>query len=162
MKVNIFGVDIDNYSFEEVIKIIIDRAINKAAPEYVVTPNAHHLVQLQKNAEFRAIYRNAFLSVPDGFPLLWVAKLQNTPLKDRVNGTDLVASLCAEAANKNLKVFFLGDRPGAAKLAAAKLQQKHPRLRVAFYCPPYGFEQDPVKLTTINQKIKNAAQTFYL
>ena len=157
MKVNIFGIDIDNYSFDEVIKIIIDRTVNKAAPEYVVTPNAHHLVQLQKNAEFRAIYRNAFLSVPDGVPLLWVAKLQNTPLKGRVNGTELLASLCAEAANNGLKVFFLGGCPGAAKLAAAKLQQKHPHLRVAFYCPPHGFEQDRAELAKINQKIKNTA-----
>ena len=157
MKVNIFGIDIDNYSFQEVIQIIINHAIHKAPPEYVVTPNAHHLVQLQKNVEFRDIYRNACLSVPDGVPLLWVAKLQNTPLKGRVNGTDLVASLCAEAAKKKLKVFFLGGRPGAAKLAAAKLQQQNPCLQITFYSPPYGFEEEPLELTKINQKIKNFA-----
>ena len=69
-------------------------------------------------------------------PLLWAARFLGTPLKGRVNGTDLFEKLCEVAAQKGLKVFFLGGRPGAAEQAAETLQAWHPRLQVAgTYCP---------------------------
>lgn len=157
MKINIFGIDIDNYSFEEVVELIIQHAVAQKTPQYVVTPNAHHLVKLQKDREFCDIYRHAFLSVPDGVPLLWVAKLQNTPLKGRVNGTDLLQRLCTEAANQGLKVFFLGGRPNAAEQAANILRKQNPELQIAgCYCPPYGFETNRTELAKINRRIKTA------
>jgi N-acetylglucosaminyldiphosphoundecaprenol N-acetyl-beta-D-mannosaminyltransferase len=155
MRVNICGVKIDRYSFNEVVDIIIDRAISGGKPEYVVTPNAQHIVTLQNDAHFRKIYQNAFLVVPDGVPLLWAAKLLNTPLRDRVNGTDLFEHLCAVAANKGLKIFLLGGRFGAADKAAHILQKKYPNLNiVGTYCPSYGFEIDPTELSQINQMIE--------
>jgi N-acetylglucosaminyldiphosphoundecaprenol N-acetyl-beta-D-mannosaminyltransferase len=158
MKIKIFGIDIDNYSLEEVVKKIIAHARYNKTPKYVVTPNVHHLVILQKDRDFQKVYQNAFLSVADGVPLLWVAKLQKTPLSGRVNGTDLFQKLCTAAAEQDLRVFLLGGRPGAAGQAAAILQQKNPGLKIAgTYCPPYGFEQDEAELTRINQKIKAAA-----
>ena len=157
MKFNIFGVSFDNYSCEEAIAIIIDRIIKKTAPEYVVTPNVNHLRKLQQNPEFLAIHQNALLSIPDGVSLHWVAKLQNIPTKSRVNSISLLSGLCAEAANKNLKVFFLGGSPGAAKQAAAKLKQQHLYLRVDTYCPSANFAQNLAELNLINQIIKKAA-----
>ncbi|MGB5971410.1 MAG: WecB/TagA/CpsF family glycosyltransferase [Spirulinaceae cyanobacterium] len=158
MRVNICGVSIDQYSFNEVVDIIVQQAIAGTEPEYVVTPNAQHLVTLQKDAEFQEIYRHAFLVVPDGVPLLWAANCLETPLQGRVNGTDLFESLCAVAPEKDLKVFLLGGRPGAAEDAAKLLQARHPGLQISgTYCPPYGFENDAVELSKINQMIKDAA-----
>jgi N-acetylglucosaminyldiphosphoundecaprenol N-acetyl-beta-D-mannosaminyltransferase len=158
MKIKIFGIDIDNYSLSEAVDIIIYHASYVKTPQYIVTPNAHHLVMLQRDKLFREIYRNAFLSVPDGVPLLWVANLQNTPLQGRVNGTDLFQRLCAASADQGLSVFLLGGRPGAAELAVEVLKQKNPQLKIAgTYCPPYGFEADSRELAKINQIIKAAA-----
>ena len=158
MKIKIFGVEIDNYPCDEVVNIIIRHALYNRTPEYVVTPNAHYLVKFQKDTQVREIYHNAFLSVPDGFPLSWVAKLQNTPLKDCINGTDLLQKLCAVAAKKNLSVFLLGGCPGTAKQAAKILQQRNPNLIVVgTYCPPDGFEQNKAELVKIKQMVEAAA-----
>jgi N-acetylglucosaminyldiphosphoundecaprenol N-acetyl-beta-D-mannosaminyltransferase len=158
MRVNICGVEIDKYSFDEVIKIIIEHAVARGEPKYVVTPNAMHILSLQKDAEFQKIYRNSFLAVPDGVSLLWAAKFLQTPLQNRVNGTDLFEKLCAIAAEKNLKVFLLGGRPGAAQKAQEVLQARHPNLVIAgTYCPPYGFESQPEELNLINSQIKAAS-----
>lgn len=158
MKVNICGAEIDPYSFDEVVKAIADNILFGSTPEYVVTPNAHHIVTLQNDAHFRNIYKNAFLVVPDGVSLLWSAKFLNTPLRGRVNGTELFEKLCAVAAEKQLKIFLLGGRPGAAAKAARVLRDRHHTLKIAgTYCPPYGFQTDRAELATINQKIKAAA-----
>ncbi|OUL22564.1 WecB/TagA/CpsF family glycosyltransferase [Nostoc sp. 106C] len=158
MRINICGVEIDKYTFNEVVNQIVNHALSKGKPEYVVTPNAMHILSLQKDVYFREIYRQAFLVVPDGVSLLWAAKFLQTPLKDRVNGTDLFEKLCAIAAEKGLRVFLLGGRPGAAEQAKQKLKARHPNLSiVGTYCPPYGFEYQPEELESINSKIKAAS-----
>ncbi|AKG22780.1 WecB/TagA/CpsF family glycosyltransferase [Calothrix sp. 336/3] len=153
-RINIAGVEIDRLGFDEVTSAIIEHSINTRQPEYVVTPNAQHILLLRKNAYFREIYRQAFLVVPDGVSLLWAAKFLRTSLKGRVNGTDLLEKLCAIAEEKRLKVFFLGGRPGAADKAKLVLQKKYPQLQiVGTYCPPYGFESQPQECELIGSKI---------
>jgi N-acetylglucosaminyldiphosphoundecaprenol N-acetyl-beta-D-mannosaminyltransferase len=157
-RVNICSVHVDRYSFDQVIERIIHHAIAGSTPEYVVTPNAQHIVTLQRDPRFREIYRKAFLAVPDGVSLLWAAKLFNTPLSGRVNGTDLFDILCKTSAERGLKVFLLGGRPGAADKAARILQTKYPKLAiVGTYCPPYGFESDFLELQKINSAIQATA-----
>jgi N-acetylglucosaminyldiphosphoundecaprenol N-acetyl-beta-D-mannosaminyltransferase len=158
MKVSICGIGVDQYSFNQVVETIAHHALTSKEPKYVVTPNAHHIVTLQNDAHFREVYQHAFLSVPDGVPLLWAAKLLGQPLPGRVNGTDLFEQLCEVAAEKQLKVFLLGGRSGAAASAAQILQNRHPGLEiVGTYCPPYGFETDPTELEQINSTIKATA-----
>ncbi len=158
MRVSICGVEIDRYTFDEVLEAITHHALSNGKPEYVVTPNAQHILTLQKDAHFREIYRQAFLVVPDGVSLLWAAKFLQTPLKGRVNGTDLFERLCAISVEKGLKIFLLGGRPGAAEKAKETLQARYPSLKiVGTHCPPYGFESNPAELALINANIKAAA-----
>lgn len=157
-RVNICGIQVDKYSFHEVVELITHHAMFGSSPEYVVTPNAQHIVTLQRDSYFREIYRKAFLAVPDGVPLLWAAKLFNTPLSGRVNGTDLFEQLCKASAEKGLKVFLLGGRPGAADKAVSILKAKYPNLKIAgTYCPAYGFESNTKELHRINSAIQIAA-----
>lgn len=157
-RVQICGVAVDTYTFDEVVTIILEKAQNhRSQPSYVVTPNAAHLVTLQHDREFRKIYDKAFLSVPDGVPLLWAAKLLKSPLGGRVNGTDLFEELAAMAAQKGLTVFLLGGRSGAADRAAEILMARHPGLNIGgTYSPPYGFEHNPDELHRINTLIQDA------
>jgi N-acetylglucosaminyldiphosphoundecaprenol N-acetyl-beta-D-mannosaminyltransferase len=158
MRVNIAGAAIDLYNFDEVVDITVDRALNGTSPEYIVTPNAQHVNNLQSDPLFREIYRNAFLAVPDGVPILWAAKFLKTPLKGRVNGSDLFEKLCAMGASKPLKIFLLGGRPGAADLAAEVLEARYPGLKiVGTHCPPYGFESDPIETALTSRLILEAA-----
>ncbi len=157
MRINICGVEIDKYNFDQVLAQIIDHALAGGSPEYVVTPNAMHILSLQKDPLFQKIYRQAFLVVPDGVSLIWSAQFLNTPLNGRVNGTDLFEQLCAAAADKGLKVFLLGGRAGAADAARKILENRHPDLKiVGTHCPPYGFESQSTELALINAKITAA------
>jgi N-acetylglucosaminyldiphosphoundecaprenol N-acetyl-beta-D-mannosaminyltransferase len=154
----IAGVRIDNRAFGDVVATIVEHAASGRAAGYVVTPNAHHVVLFQKDARLREIYEGAFLSVPDGVPLLWAARLLGEKPRGRVNGTDLFEALCAEAAGRGLRVYLLGGREGAAPAAARRLQERHPALEICgTYAPPFGFENDPVEAARILERI-NAAR----
>ncbi|PSB49856.1 glycosyltransferase [Cyanosarcina cf. burmensis CCALA 770] len=158
MRTTICGIKIDKYNFDEVVERILNHLLAESNPAYVVTPNAMHILTLQKDERFQEIYRQAFLVVPDGVSLLWAAKFLQIPLNGRVNGTDLFEKLCEVAASKELKIFLLGGRSGAADKAAKILQARHIGLKiVGTYCPPYGFEDDAAELALINGKIKDVA-----
>jgi hypothetical protein len=68
MRIDICGTGVDPYSFNEVIELICDHIKSNGDPQYVVTPNAQHIVLVRKNALFRQLYREAWLVVPDGVP----------------------------------------------------------------------------------------------
>jgi N-acetylglucosaminyldiphosphoundecaprenol N-acetyl-beta-D-mannosaminyltransferase len=142
--VTIAGVRIDALDFDNVVGEIVAHAAGGGAPAYVVTPNAHHVVLLQRDALLREIYERALFVVPDGVPLLWASALLGTRLPERVNGTDLFEALCARAAAEGLRVFLLGGREGAAAAAAARLTARHPSLKISgVHCPPMNFENSP-------------------
>ncbi|GAC1424276.1 MAG: WecB/TagA/CpsF family glycosyltransferase [Candidatus Velthaea sp.] len=154
----ICGVRIHAATFAATVEAILDQAARPHAMKYVVTPNAAHVVMLQSDALFRRVYEDAFLVVPDGVPLLWAGGILRQPLPERVNGTDLFEGLCARAADRDLRVYLLGGREGAATAAAAKLIARHPALRICgTYSPPFGFEKDALESANIVQRI-NAAK----
>jgi N-acetylglucosaminyldiphosphoundecaprenol N-acetyl-beta-D-mannosaminyltransferase len=157
IRIPLFGIGIDAISFSECISTI-EKAVTDKMNVFVVTPNVDHLMKLRHDQEFRAIYRQAFLSVADGVPLLWAMRFLGTPLKGRINGTDLLVSLTELSARKGYSVFFLGGRPGAAEKAKVRLEQTCPGVRIAgCYAPPLGFENDPVENAKIRDMIKAAS-----
>jgi N-acetylglucosaminyldiphosphoundecaprenol N-acetyl-beta-D-mannosaminyltransferase len=137
---------IDNYSAEQVCASIIHHASNRGRSAYVLTPNAQHIVLLEKERRLQEIYDHADLVVPDGISLLIAARLYGRSLQQRIAGVDLFKVLCGLAADTGLHVFLLGGRPGSAELAAAVLRGDYPGLHCSTYCPPFGFEQSSVGL----------------
>jgi N-acetylglucosaminyldiphosphoundecaprenol N-acetyl-beta-D-mannosaminyltransferase len=154
--VQIAGVRIDNVTMDEAIAGI-ERMIQHRDPRFVVTPNVDHIVKLQHDARFRAAYDAAAMVLCDGMPLLWASRLLRTPLKEKVSGSDLFPRLCALAARKDYRLFFLGGRPGAAERCAQVLSQKFRGLNVCgTYCPPLGFESDKQENTRAIRAIRES------
>jgi N-acetylglucosaminyldiphosphoundecaprenol N-acetyl-beta-D-mannosaminyltransferase len=134
---------IDNCSSQQVCASIIAHAQNQGKPAYVLTPNAQHIVLLEKERRLQEIYDRADLVIPDGVSLLIAARLYGRSLQQRIAGVDLFRALCGLAAEAGLHVFLLGGRPGSAELAAINLKNDYPDLQCTTYCPPLGFEQNP-------------------
>jgi N-acetylglucosaminyldiphosphoundecaprenol N-acetyl-beta-D-mannosaminyltransferase len=160
--VTIAGMRIDALGFDDVVETLRDQASRTGVgSSYVVTPNAHHVMIYQDDALFRQVYRDAFLVVPDGVPLLWAAKFLGVPLPGRVNGTDLFERLCEVAAQHGLRVYLLGGRTGAAEAAASVLRGRHRSLNVCgLYSPPVGFERDAAESKKIVDQINAASPDF--
>jgi N-acetylglucosaminyldiphosphoundecaprenol N-acetyl-beta-D-mannosaminyltransferase len=121
----------------------------------VVTPNADHVVNLERNPALRAAYARADLVVPDGMPVVWASWLLGTPVKERVTGSDLMPRLCELAAAHGLKVFILGGAAGVAARAAQNLASRYPGLAVAgTHSPPMGFELDAAQDARVVEAIR--------
>jgi N-acetylglucosaminyldiphosphoundecaprenol N-acetyl-beta-D-mannosaminyltransferase len=141
-RVVIDGLAFDNVTMEEAIRAVEDH-IARRREMLVVTTNVDNLLRLGRDEEFRHCYASADMVLADGMPLLWVARLQGTPLKDRVSGADFVTEYCRVAARDGRRVFFLGGLDGVAQRAADILQKQFPGLVIAgSHCPSLGFDQN--------------------
>ena len=102
--------------------------------------NAHCINTAASNQEYRDALAMSEQVLADGSGVLMGSKLLRVPIKHNLNGTDLVPRLCAIAAEEGRSVFLLGAHPGVACLAARKLRERHPNLRIVGvqhgYFPP--------------------------
>ncbi len=161
-RVYILGVNVDNISIGGTIEKI-EESIKNCRCAYIVTPNVHHLIILQRDEMFKKVYQDADLAIPDGMPLIWASKFLGMPLQERVSGSDLVPVLCKLANEKRYKIFFLGGRPGAAQKAKEVLENRYPGIPiVGTYCPPFGFENDEAENRKIIETIKTAKPDMLL
>lgn len=157
-RINVFGIDIDNVSWSEAIAFI-QKAIlsSNSAPKFIVTPNVDHIIQIQRDPEFKNIYSKADLVLCDSQIVMWTCKLLGQPLEAKIPGSILLPVICREAPKYGWKLFFLGAGPGVAKAAARKLEQQFPGLQVTgFYSPPYGFIEDHLENRKIIRILKKA------
>jgi N-acetylglucosaminyldiphosphoundecaprenol N-acetyl-beta-D-mannosaminyltransferase len=97
------------------------RSVREAAeggrPCFLSTPNLNFVVGCRADRAFRDSVLESDLSVVDGMPLVWIARLLGVPIRERVAGADLFARLKAEGA-RPLKVYFFGGGEGVAEAAA--------------------------------------------
>lgn len=108
----------------------IDQLIDRRRGGYVVTPNIDHIVMAQQNEALRPVYKNASLSLADGQPVVWMARMLGTPVPERVSGSDLIEPLMALAAARRYPVFLFGAQPAVSETAALRLTMRHPGLAI--------------------------------
>jgi N-acetylglucosaminyldiphosphoundecaprenol N-acetyl-beta-D-mannosaminyltransferase len=91
---------------------------------FISTPNLNFLMAAHADPDFRESVLQSHLSLADGVSLLAVARLMGAPLPGRVSGADLFQELWASQEQPPVKVFFLGGPPGAARLAAERVNER--------------------------------------
>lgn len=95
---------------------------------FISTPNTNFVVAARRDSAFRDSVLHSDLSLMDGTPLVWVARLMGVPIPERVSGSDLFERLNAPGAPP-LSVYFFGGPPGVAARAATRLNARGGPLR---------------------------------
>lgn len=161
-RVTVANVGVCDVTMGEAVALI-DSAIAEKRQFTVIPVNTDMVVKMERDAHFRDIVARADLVLADGQPIIWLARLAGTPLKEKVSGSDLANHLCALAAARGYTVFVLGGRPGVAELAARAAMDANPGLRVCgTYSPPMGFDTDPVAVQETNRIVSEASPDILL
>lgn len=140
---------------EELVVDTVVRTSLAGSGGLVVTPNIDILRVVERDAEARELVRGADIVVADGMPIVWASRIAGGDLPARVAGSDLLRSVSLGAAKHSLSVFLLGGEEGVAERAREQLHRLHPDMRTAgAYCPPHGFENDPLQLLLIERTLR--------
>lgn len=129
----------------------------------VATINLDHLVKLHEDPQFRAAYGAHDVIVADGNPIVWLSRLAGRPVA-LMPGSDLIDPVCALAAELGVAVAFIGSTQPVLDKAAARLQSRHPKLKIAArLAPPMGFDPDsPQAAALLRQAQASGAQLCLL
>ena len=87
----------------------------------LTTPNLDFVVGCLGDAAFRNSVLRCDLSVADGWPIVFVARLLGAPLRERVAGSDLFERLRRGPPESAVSVYFFGGPEGAADAACRAL-----------------------------------------
>jgi N-acetylglucosaminyldiphosphoundecaprenol N-acetyl-beta-D-mannosaminyltransferase len=130
-------------------------AIKEDKPFFLSTPNLNFLIAAQTDRAFRESVINSDLSVADGMPLIWIARLLNIPLPERVAGSSLMEILFADKNTDPIRVYFFGGGPGVGEKACHVINQANSGMRaVGHFCPGFGSIEEmstPEIIDEINQ-----------
>jgi N-acetylglucosaminyldiphosphoundecaprenol N-acetyl-beta-D-mannosaminyltransferase len=137
-RIDLGGVLIDRVNTGTAIDRVRD-FLHSGKTNQIVTVNLDFVAIARRDAEFRDTINGADLAVADGMPLVWVSRLADDPLPQRLTGVDLVDECCELAVKTETSIFLLGAAPGVADVAADRLRDRFPGLRiVGVYAPPFG------------------------
>ncbi len=101
------------------------------------TPNLNFVVASQRNVWFRDSVSRSDLSMADGMPLVWVAKLLGVPMRGRVGGSNLF-ELLRKQSPSIWNVFFFGGPKGTGQDACLAIGDRETAMRPTGYIYP-GF-----------------------
>lgn len=132
------GIRVDAVQIPAVIEILERWIACRGRAQYVAVTGMHAMTEAQTDPLLKNVLNQAGLVVPDGMPLVWLARYHGFKLKRRVYGPELMLSFCAATASKGFRHFFYGGAEGVAQALAENLKQRFPGLVVAgTYTPPF-------------------------
>lgn len=143
MKTDIMGLQFDNITMEEALDAAKVLLQGEHAAR-VVTPNAEIAYEALHDENMRTLLNSAELMLPDGAGVVLASKILKTPLKQKVAGVDFADGLLGVLETTGQSLYLLGSKPGIGELAAQKMMQKHPRLRLAGIADGYFQDEAPV------------------
>ena len=143
MRIDVLGVGFDNLTMAEAVEQGV-KLLHSEGMHYVVTPNPEIVEICRENPEANRVINQADLVLPDGIGVIKGAAMLGTPLKERTPGIEFAAHLMGRMAEEGLSLYLLGAKPGVAELAAQKLTERYPGLKIAGTHDGYFKEDAPV------------------
>jgi N-acetylglucosaminyldiphosphoundecaprenol N-acetyl-beta-D-mannosaminyltransferase len=160
---SLFGVPIDMVTAPQAVEAILAAARDRR-PLSFITPNVNFLVRALRDREARRRLLEADLSLVDGAPLVFLARLLGAPARARCAGSDVFEALRRRAGfpGRRLRVFFFGGRPGAAEAAAAAVDREARGVESAGFLNPGDGDVDSLSADWMIDAINAARPDFVL
>ncbi|PZW40422.1 exopolysaccharide biosynthesis WecB/TagA/CpsF family protein [Humitalea rosea] len=138
-RLRFLGFDFVDLPMAEVVRLIA-QAATQPVFRYVATPNASHLSMLDEGkGGMRALFARADFLLLDSRVVRLVARLVRLPAPPVVPGSDLVATVFADAVTEDTTICVIGSRPDAIAILRQRYRLKH----LVHHEPPWGLATNP-------------------
>ncbi|AUT02009.1 glycosyltransferase [Nostoc sp. CENA543] len=150
----VLNVTIDNLTMVELLQKLKHGGV-------VFTPNVNHITRLQKQPDFYSVYQEADYIVCDSKILMYASQFLNTPIKEKISGSDLLPAFYNYYKNdETIKIFLLGSETEIVKKAQRRINAKVGReIVVGAYSPSFGFEKNEEECQEIVKMINSSTAT---
>jgi len=146
--VNVLDIPIFDGNIPDAFQIVMEQiAQGEKRARHISACDANVFVTSKKDKEFQQILKNAYINLADGMPGVWVGKLRGARRIDRCYGPDFFEYLFRHTADKPVKHYFTGGRPGVAEQLSDECAIRFGnRNVVGTHCPPFReLTEDEIK-----------------
>ncbi len=145
---NVTGIGVSALTFAQARDLVLG-VRGQLRRGYICLGTAHGLTEARRDPELRQIYNAAWLTTPDGMPLVWLGPRG----VERVYGPDLMLAVCDAGRAVGLRHSFVGGAPGVADDLKQKLITRFPGLEVVHtFSPPFR-PLEAAELATLRAEI---------
>jgi N-acetylglucosaminyldiphosphoundecaprenol N-acetyl-beta-D-mannosaminyltransferase len=113
----------------------VERWVREKQSRYVCLADVHSTMRARWDAAHRRALTHADLVLPDGMPLVWVARSHGVTSIGRVAGADFMNELCRHSP-AHWRHYLLGGADGVPERLADVLTAQNPQLRICGTCSP--------------------------
>ncbi len=153
-RVDVLGVELSAVDQARTVDLIIGWA-ERDEHQYVCAVDVNSLMHAHRNSAVRDALNGAGVATADGTPLAWAMHYAGCPEAGRVAGPRLMPAVCRVAAQRGMRMYFLGGEPGVAEKVAAAMASHAPNLVVAgTKSPPFREltpDEDAALVAEINE-----------
>lgn len=121
------------------------------------TINAYSYVIAKNDQLFNNALKSSDILLPDGFPLVFAAKLLKKQKTKKIAGADLFFHFLNLLNQNNNKCFFLGATEKTLTIIKKKLASQYTNIKVGYYSPPFKSKFSETDNKQIYKQINNFA-----
>ncbi len=137
LKTRVLSVEIDAIDLQTAVSYI-DRSISVRKSGYVSLCNVYTIMCCQSDLKLRVGINQADLVLPDGMPIVWIARSRGFEGVERLYGPELMLELCGRSVDRSYRHFLYGSTQETLERLRDRLGQKFPDLQiVGAISPPF-------------------------
>lgn len=121
----------------KVLSLIKDQ-VREMSPAYICVANVETTVLAQQDRDFCRIQNESLVTVPDGMPLIWYARIMGEKSIERVTGTDLMREILKMSSKCGYSHYFYGDTEETLLRMERKIHEFYSGAEIrGMYSPPF-------------------------
>lgn len=120
--VDVLGYEVAPWTLTQATEWCLE-AVREPSPKLLVTLNPEIIVQAQTSLALEEALQAADATVADGVGVMWAARRFGYRLPERVPGVELISEVLKQGGS-DLRVYFLGAKPGVGARAAQLAEQR--------------------------------------
>lgn len=128
-KVNLLDVEFDNLTMKDALKVIKNSIIERKK-RLICFVNPDCLNKIFTDRQYFGILKEADSVFPDGIGINIACKMIKNPMRENINGTDMLPFLCEMCVENGWGMYFLGAKPGVAVKMKELLEERYLGLKV--------------------------------
>lgn len=132
----------------------IKEAVKQGITTHICVTDFRSVCYASLHPRYQEIMETSLLNIPDGMPLIWMARLWGIKSAHRTMGPQLFVNMLKKP-NNGLKHFLLGDTDDTLAKIKSEYIEKHSSLIAGTYSPPF-INVDEYDYLSIAKRINNS------
>ncbi|AWB46257.1 glycosyltransferase [Paenibacillus sp. CAA11] len=130
--VNVLGISVCKWGMADTVNYLTE-AVESGRPHQVITANPIMVMAALGDSNYKKVFDEAELIVPDGAGVVWAAGKLGHPVAERVAGFDLLHELMRAGQSRSWRVYLVGSTQEVIQETAGRLQKLYPGTEIVGY-----------------------------